>query len=229
MPDVNLNSRAQLEESLKLWKARLAKEKVQLSTAQKARAAIAKQVQIAESIIQRREGQLRQATAGSGARTSVLRAALSFVGTTENPPGSNTGRLVDQWERLWGIHAEPWCGAFAGAMLTKGGCHMTPRIVFTPYIFDDAVAGHNGLSKVIWRRGEPIRQHAHTCDLVLYDFGGPTIEHVGLLRAPWRGGQVFTVEGNTSFSNGSQSNGGCVALKQRDLSLVHSIVQARWP
>lgn len=164
-------------------------------------------------------------------RADTVRWALNRVGEHEVPPGSNLGDKITAWQRHFTPNAAgySWCGAFAGcAVEIAGGVNLTARILYTPYIYEDARLGRNGLRGVVYRDGRwgLDRDVAHSGDLVLYDFGSGGIKHVGVLRAPWRPGQdLLTVEGNTSPSTaGSQDNGGCVARKTRQAWQVHSIV-----
>jgi hypothetical protein len=80
--------------------------------------------------------------------------------------------------------------------------------------------------------------------LLLFDFGGSNgseVDHTGIaLGKPgqvvkaggktWRPGKnsVVTVEGNTSYDDsGSQSNGGCVAIRTRSLSVIRAAVRVQ--
>lgn len=221
--------RQQLEESLKLWKARLAKENTQLSLLRRQEEALRRQKQIAQSRIERRDKQIAALDSHPG-RQQAVKIALGFVGVTEHPPSSNRGPMVDKFEAEFHIQGQPWCGCFVGYVAREAGAHPTDRIVYTPYIYEDACNHQNGLDHVVWHdtfKSGP----AHSGDLVLYDFGGNAgIEHVGMLVKPWNGsGPLQTVEGNTSFGGGgSQDNGGAVARRSRDISLVHSIVALKW-
>lgn len=224
------NDPADLKRSMAAWKGRLAKAQTELKAHQKAAEASLKLVQQAQSMLARRAGQLRKLT-GKGRRKAVT-LALHYVGTTESPPGSNRGVRVDHWERNFGMIAQPWCGAFVGSMCNAAGARLSNRIVYTPYIYQDATTGLNGLDHVVWSRlgGFSRGKKAQAGDLVLYDFGTGGIKHVGMLRQDYFGiGPLYTVEGNTSFGTaGSQDNGGAVAMRARDRSLVHSIVAVKW-
>ena len=47
--------------------------------------------------------------------------ATKYVGTSEQPPGSNRGPQVSRWQEPWGMGTGwPWCGAFAAAMTAYG-------------------------------------------------------------------------------------------------------------
>lgn len=155
---------------------------------------------------------LREALARSkDPRKRALKYAAKFVGVTERPPGSNGGKYIDGWQKLFGIWRTYWCGAFAGAMLRHVGVKVSSRIVYAPYIQADARNHRNGF------RGwtvDPGRARAGDVGTL---WNG---EHVVLLRGKpnLRTGKVKTFEGNTSFADGSQSNGGCVARKVRNIS-----------
>lgn len=79
---------------------------------------------------------------------------------------------------------------------------------------------------------------------LLFDFGGSNgseVDHIGIaLGKPgqvvkaggktWRPGKnsVVTVEGNTSYdAGGSQSNGGCVAIRTRSLTVIRAAVRVQ--
>ena len=79
---------------------------------------------------------------------------------------------------------------------------------------------------------------------LLFDFGGSNgseVDHIGIaLGKPgqvvkaggktWRPGKnsVVTVEGNTSYdATGSQSNGGCVAIRTRSLTVIRAAVRVQ--
>lgn len=79
---------------------------------------------------------------------------------------------------------------------------------------------------------------------LLFDFGGSNgseVDHIGIaLGKPgqvvkaggktWRPGKnsVVTVEGNTSYdAGGSQSNGGCVAIRTRSLTVIRAAIRVQ--
>lgn len=52
----------------------------------------------------------------------ALDHARTFVGVTEQPPGSNRGVLIDQWNRAAGVPVgSAWCMSFARAMFRLAG------------------------------------------------------------------------------------------------------------
>lgn len=227
---LDVHDQAQLAGSLAAWKAELARDRKTLSAAQKGVAEAQRHVQQTKALVERREAQIAR-IAPAGPRRKAVKLALSYVGTKENPPNSNRGAVIDGWQRQFHMFGQPWCGAFVGAIAEQAGANVTDRIVYTPYIYEDAKLRRNGLDGVVWKASFSTgNTAAHSGDLVLFHFGSGGIKHVGMLVAPWKGGALQTVEGNTSFGGaGSQDNGGAVARRARDISLVHSIVSVRWP
>lgn len=127
---------------------------------------------------------------------------------------TNTGKLVDRWQAYFGLHAQPWCGCFAGfAAKAVGGSQATTWFPYGPSIIADARAGRNGVREVRFEEAEP--------GDILVLWGG---EHIATVMTSPTGDSVATGEGNTSPNDGdSQADGGCVALKTRsrgDVSCV---------
>lgn len=147
---------------------------------------------------------LRKRYDGRGPQ-AALSWARAQIGTKEQPPGSNRGPLIDQWQRLCQVFAAPWCGCFVNRALMAAGFPAQPWLRFCPWIEQKAKAGEGGWS---WH-SEP-----RAGDLILY--GAREAQHVGIVDDP---SKHSTVEGNTSSGNaGSQDNGGMVAARMRDWS-----------
>jgi hypothetical protein len=132
----------------------------------------------------------------------------------EVPAGSNGGPRISDWQSDFGFGRVPWCGVFVGKALIAAGVRgITSRVAAVAFIEDDARAGRNGfrrwLGKTGGRRGDAVV------------IGGRGI-HVEIIakRRPW--GYV-TYGGNTSYEGvaGSQSNGGCVAVRNRSWLSVY--------
>ena len=136
------------------------------------------------------------------------------LGVTENPPGSNWGHPVQDWNIWMGYGTpQPWCGIFAGYAACKiGGADVpAPIHIGSAYLLAlDARANQNGL------RAVPVAQ-CKVGDIFAYG----TV-HVGFcVRDGLVNGLVEAIEGNTSpGTEGSQYNGGCVAHKFRPASMV---------
>ena len=55
-------------------------------------------------------------------RVRVLLRATAFIGTREQPPGSNRGSSIDRWNRQAGVPVgSPWCMSFVHAMYAAEG------------------------------------------------------------------------------------------------------------
>lgn len=145
-------------------------------------------------------------------REAALQKALKYLGVKEDPPDSNRGPLIDQWNHAAGVPVgSPWCMSFVHSMYlpwrTLGGSASVE-------LFDEWAA-RNGM----------IVQRPFRGDLVCYDWDADNWDdHVGIvekvLALRWRGkifaGWVATVEGNTSPTIlGSQADGAGVYRRRR--------------
>jgi hypothetical protein len=139
---------------------------------------------------------------------------------------SNWGHPVEDWIQWLGYSSPvPWCGCFAGvAAIKQGGANISTkiRLGFTPYICQDASNNTNGLTKVAVENTQP-------GDLVVFDFGTGSAEHVGIAVERYAAGNVTTCDGNTSsVPGGSQSNGGMVAKKIRPANQVFCVARPNY-
>lgn len=182
----------------------------------------------------RRKGRLakirKAQTEGPAAAVAYAR---SFVGTTESPAGSNTGPThtnakgqpggVSFWESYWGLGACFWCLCFASYCAKAiGGAKIAGNCTFSVAIEGYARNHENGWIQVAAKDAKP-------GDIGIWKFDGPSApsDHGDLIATVERG-PVEMIDGNTSPEDGSQSNGGCVAIKHfgsstrpaSDLSMV---------
>jgi hypothetical protein len=156
--------------------------------------------------------QLRQRYSKSAGERAIEQSA-GLVGVHEEPSGSNWGTKVSEMIKFTGYN-EPvfWCGCCAAWIVIHIGGAQVPtpiRFGYAPYITADALSGSNGLTAVSVRNAQP------------GDIGALwNGEHVVTVREAVKAGDttVKTREGNTSAADGSQSNGGEVADKERSLS-----------
>jgi hypothetical protein len=142
----------------------------------------------------------------------AIAKALKLVGVHEEPAGSNWGGKVEDFILFTGYNGPVyWCGCFACWVVVKLGGADIPnqiRMGYALYITADALAGTNGFTAVSVHQARP-------GDVGCLWNG----EHVVTIRESVKPGDtmVKTIEGNTSASDGSQSNGGEVALKERPI------------
>ena len=152
---------------------------------------------------------------------SVIDAAMGEVSNTEFPPGSNRVQYWNEYdERMQG---QPWCVCFLWWCFQHGG----ERSAF----FGGAKTASCGtLYRWYKEQGLTLPKHeARQGDIVILNFKGTAdTQHCGLVvdaGANW----VQTIEGNTSPGlEGSQDNGGCVALKIRTMSQIVGVCRPQY-
>ena len=149
---------------------------------------------------------------------AVIDVARAYLGYTEDPPGSNRTIFGSEY----GLDGQPWCVMFLWYCFT----HAVERMAFFG-------GGKTASCSILlrWYKEQgltvPVRE-VQAGDIVLLNFhGGTEPEHCGLVvdvfhmiqPGPDHEGlinYIRTIEGNTtSKKEGSQDNGGCVAMKQR--------------
>lgn len=150
-------------------------------------------------------------------RQLALARAVSQIGRTESPAGSN----LTPYGAWYGFNGVSWCAIFqtwcwepyAPATFVRGS-----RYAYVPYIRADALAHAHGLAVV----SEPIPG-----DLVLYfwnGIGSPGDSHIGIIES----GDPTTwtaIEGNTAVGN--DSHGGQVMRRQRTRNDAQTTVFVR--
>lgn len=157
-----------------------------------------------------------------GVGLRALEIGKSYVGTTEHPPSSNRGPIVDTFLAACGFFFRrgqggvPWCGCYVTKCLRlagwKGGGFNT---AYVPAWVDAAHRGIAGLEVIAVK-------DVQAGDIACFDWGHDRVaDHIGFTRGPVKDGKFPSREGNTSFDDhGDQSNGGCVADKERNVSDV---------
>jgi hypothetical protein len=181
---------------------------------------IRKSYERTKAMIAARRRSIRRHSGGAGV---AIRWALSKVGITENPPGSNRGGEITVWQQAFGswLVGAPWCGVFVGTAMVKAGVQgVNSRVAAVAFIEDDARAGRNGFEKLV-----SVHQAKPGDAVCLFGRG----IHVELVERVGNG-VLYTVGGNTSPSNaGSQSNGGGCFRRARAFSQVHAVARPRYP
>jgi hypothetical protein len=158
----------------------------------------------------------------------ALAYAAKHVGTKENPPGSNSGPLIDKWCTLAGFDDPvPWCGCFVNACLVAGGLPSGVGFIgSTTAILARAKKMIGGYSFHGPKMGMP-------GDLALYDddMSMDPVVHVEIVRARMSDTMYSTYGGNTSSGDGSPSDGGMVARhdNRSTMGAFHIIGFARPP
>ena len=144
--------------------------------------------------------------------SKVIEIARGELGCTENPAGSNR---VKYWEAYNPEYqGSPWCVAFLWWVFDQAGERMA-------FFGGGKTASCSILLRWYKEQGLTVPvQQAQPGDIAIYNFSGTMEpEHCGLITevkmAITRIASVKSIEGNTTTSNGSESNGGCVAEKTR--------------
>lgn len=137
----------------------------------------------------------------------VIRFAEIDLGYTESPPNSNMTKF-GEW---YGLNGHPWCVMALAYWFNKAGEGMA--------FFGGAKTASCGqLLRWYQGMGWTVRpSEAQPGDIVILNFSntGDT-EHCGLVVETHTDGSVTTIEGNTTPGlEGSQDNGGSVAMKRR--------------
>lgn len=147
-------------------------------------------------------------TSAKTIRQLALAESVKWLGTKENPFGTNICKFTD-WYGMVG----PWCAMFATYCFETAAQKIgkdSPSFVkgmyyaYVPYILKDAKAKVRGLS---------VTTSPMPGDLVLYDWNrNYTPDHVGIFESGNATSWV-AIEGNTS--QGNNSNGGEVMRRNR--------------
>lgn len=151
------------------------------------------------------------------AAQTLLDIAARDIGYTESPPGSNSTKFG----RWFGLDGYAWCMMAVQYWFDRAGAaSLLPR----------KTASCTELAEAAKKAGLWVTRDFRPGDVVMFDWSGKgkITEHVGLVE---RAGSwyVVTIEGNTaSGDHGSQSNGGGVFRRKRDLKYVTGAVRPRY-
>lgn len=159
----------------------------------------------------------------------VVKIARGELGTMEDPPGSNRVKYWDSYDKSY--QGQPWCVSFLWWVFQQAG----ERMAF----FGGGKTASCGML-LRWYKEQsltvPVEQ-VQAGDIVLLNFsGGKDPEHCGLVERVSNiinlgNGlpvSVWTIEGNTSPSDGSQSNGGMVCEKTRYPSQIVGVCRPQY-
>ncbi len=149
-------------------------------------------------------------------RDAALAEAHKWVGTKENPPGSNKVFFSD-WYGMRG----PWCAMYVTWCYKQAKAkHFNKneaRWAYCPFMISDARNQRHGLTIVPKEKAQP-------GDIVLFDWSNDNVsDHVGLLTTTVKAGKFKSIEGNTAV--GADSDGGQVMLRDRSINDVAAFVR----
>jgi Putative peptidoglycan binding domain/CHAP domain len=160
---------------------------------------------------------------GSAIGRRALREASRWVGTREDPAGSNRTPFG-----VWfGLDGVPWCNIFVSYCFAIGGGYTIARG------FRSAGCTPRGCAYVpsteAWLRATGMwlgRVTPLPGDVAIYNWDGGAPDHIGIVESA--GGTSFTaIEGNTAV--GADANGGEVMRRRRNLGEVDGFGRVRPP
>lgn len=156
--------------------------------------------------------------------TKVLELAREDLGYTENPPGSN----MTKYGEAYGMNGVPWCVEAPWFWFNQAGERMA-------FFGGGKTARCSVLLQWYEKQGLTVPvSEVQVGDIVILNFHGTQdTEHCGLVTGTEhekRAGvvSITTIEGNTSPSDGSQSNGGMVCEKTRYPSQIVDVCRPQY-
>lgn len=144
-----------------------------------------------------------------------LKLAQSFVGITEQPPGSNSGKEVNVFLAYVGLKpGYSWCAAFVSYCLGKSS-------VASPQI--KSASARAFITKQSIRAFDVLTGKATVPDgaVAIWQRGNGWQGHTGFVEKQIKQNQFWIIEGNTSNGlKGSQYNGNVCARRLRSICLT---------
>lgn len=156
----------------------------------------------------------------SKAIEKIIKIARGELGKTELPAGSNNTAYGQEY----GLQGQPWCVIFLWWLFKVTGLSKL-------FYGGQKTASCGALLRWAQREGLTVPvSEIQAGDIPLMNFSGTKEpEHCGLVVERLTAGSFQTIEGNTSPGmEGSQDNGGCVALKTRYPSQVVAVIRPRY-
>lgn len=159
--------------------------------------------------------------------SKVIEIARGDLGYTESPPNSNRTKFGESY----GMNGQPWCVMALWYWFDKAG----ERMAF----FGGGKTASCGML-LRWYREQGLTvpvEDVEPGDIVILNFHGTKdTEHCGLVQHTWKTfkgsnmtlDKIETIEGNTSPSDGSQSNGGMVCVKTRYPSQIIGVCRPQY-
>lgn len=166
--------------------------------------------------------------------SKVLEVARLELGVTESPPGSNRVKYWETYDPK--MQGQPWCVAFLWWCFAQAEERMA-------FFGGGKTASCSVLLRWYKEQGLTVPvSEVQVGDIVLLNFNGiGTPDHCGLVTGVTDSVLVAnhlvmertiysigTIEGNTSPSDGSQSNGGMVCEKTRYLSQIVAVCRPQY-
>jgi len=148
---------------------------------------------------------------GGGSRGDAVAWCRKYLGVNEDPPNSNRGAKVDEWNRrIYGGVGVPWCASFASCCAQDAGVSGTGS-AGVQVLVDAAKAGRDMMRG--WTTDPSV--------VLRGDFAVISCTSCHVEVVVDSDDAYHTIGGNTSpGSEGSQYDGGCVAERHRKGEVV---------
>ena len=160
-----------------------------------------------------------------GTPEAVLAVAEVFVKMKYEDDKKNKDNIFG---RYMGLNNTAWCAEFVSYCFQKAGAGKLIEKVQTPKGYVGCTAGINGMKKKGFKQ-VPVEQ-AQPGDIIFFDWDhNHDPDHTGIvLKNDPKKKVVICREGNTSRGDGSRSNGGQVAQRPRNYSVVFAVFRPNW-
>lgn len=152
----------------------------------------------------------------------VMETAASFIGTHENPLGSNNVIFnTDYYGAPVSGEWYPWCCAFVWDIFRMAGAsnlfYYGNRTAYCP-----TVANWGAIEGLVVDYN-----NSEYGDIVLFDWNNDGVaDHIGFVERLNSDGRLLTIEGNTSDAD--HSNGGYVLRRTRDRNTVYMVIRPKY-
>lgn len=165
----------------------------------------------------------------------VMRLALQQYGVTEKPAGSNNVKY-NTWYYEHPVHGKdyPWCAVFVSYVGEKAEGDDPIDKSSNAADIQDLTVQYKGGKYILKQTASNTKKkealpNYRFGDSISFNFNGKSTRvHTGFIIGVV-GNTIFCIEGNTSFSDkGSQSNGGCVALRERSYTTGVCVVRPKY-
>ncbi len=161
----------------------------------------------------------------------AIEVARSQIGVLEDPPGSNRGAQVEEYQRSVGIPpGEPWCAAFVYWCFRRAAEQLG---IANPVLRTGGVLDHwnrayeEGIRRVTREQAMEDPSLALPGFIFIIDTGAPGgAGHTGLVEKV-DGGMLVTIEGNTNEGGGREGIGVFRRSKRKILDINKGFIDYR--
>jgi hypothetical protein len=160
-----------------------------------------------------------------GTPEAVLAVADVFVKMKYEDNKTNKDNIFGKW---FGANHTAWCAEFVSYCFNKGGAGYVVNGLQTKNGYLSCRAGIAAMKKKGYKE-VPVAQ-AQPGDIIFFDWEHDhDPDHTGIvLKNNPKKKTVTCREGNTSRGDGSRSNGGQVAQRDRNYSVVFAVFRPNW-